>query len=188
MAFSLAPALLLSMPQLLDQNFCHTVILLCQHSELGAFGLVVNRPLLTTGRDFEFWVGGPVEPERSWILAGGHDYDDLPGMRIADDLLLSTSRSAAASARAQSTGDREADRRLCRVGPRSARSGAQCVGVAHRRDRSRPDFQHASGSYVGNGHQTSRCRSRRAANVTRRSLNRQPLPRGYGSRRRSLFC
>jgi putative transcriptional regulator len=91
MAFSLAPALLLSMPQLLDQNFCHTVIVLCQHSELGAFGLVVNRPLLTTGRDFEFWVGGPVEPERSWILAGGHDYDDLPGMRIADDLLLSTS-------------------------------------------------------------------------------------------------
>jgi putative transcriptional regulator len=91
MAFSLAPALLLSMPQLLDQNFCHTVILLCQHSELGAFGLVVNRPLLTTGRDFEFWVGGPVEPERSWILAGGHDYDDLPGMRVADDLLLSTS-------------------------------------------------------------------------------------------------
>ena len=91
MAFSLAPALLLSMPQLLDQNFCHTVIVLCQHSELGAFGLVVNRPLLTTGRDFEFWVGGPVEPERSWILAGGHDYDDLPGMRIADDLLISTS-------------------------------------------------------------------------------------------------
>lgn len=91
MAFSLAPALLLSMPQLLDQNFCHTVILLCQHSELGAFGLVVNRPLLTTGRDFEFWVGGPVEPERSWILAGGHDYDNLPGMRVADDLLLSTS-------------------------------------------------------------------------------------------------
>jgi putative transcriptional regulator len=91
MAFSLAPALLLSMPQLLDQNFCHTVILLCQHSDLGAFGLVVNRPLLTTGRDFEFWVGGPVEPERSWILAGGHEYDDLPGMRVAEDLLLSTS-------------------------------------------------------------------------------------------------
>src|SRR5947208_1775967 len=91
MAFSLAPALLLSMPQLLDQNFCHTVILLCQHSDRGAFGLVVNRPLVTTGRDFECWVGGPMEPERSWILVGGHEYDDLPGMRVADGLSLSTS-------------------------------------------------------------------------------------------------
>ena len=65
MASSLAPALLLSMPQLLDQNFCRAVILLCQHSDRGAFGLVVNRPLLTTRRELELWVGGPVEPERS---------------------------------------------------------------------------------------------------------------------------
>jgi putative transcriptional regulator len=48
---SLAPALLLSMPQLVDPNFNHTVVLLCKHSEEGgAFGLVVNRPLITTGR------------------------------------------------------------------------------------------------------------------------------------------
>ena len=91
MASSLAPALLLSMPQLLDQNFCHTVVLLCKHSEEGAFCLVVNRPLVTTGRDLEVWVGGPVEPERSWILVGGHEYDHLPGMRVADHLSLSTS-------------------------------------------------------------------------------------------------
>ena len=47
---SLAPALLLSMPQLLDPNFNRTVVLLCKHSDEGAFGLVVNRPLVTTGR------------------------------------------------------------------------------------------------------------------------------------------
>ena len=91
MACSLAPSLLLSMPQLLDQNFCRTVVLLCHHSDKGAFGLVVNRPLVTTGRDLEVWIGGPVEQDRSWILVGGDEYDDLPGNRIAEGLSLSRS-------------------------------------------------------------------------------------------------
>src|SRR5262245_26074405 len=104
---SLAPALLLSMPQLVDPNFARTVVLLCKHSEEGAFGLVMNRPLVTSGRvvvnldppvaaeqDLEVWVGGPVEPERSWMLVGGDsDADDEVGMRIADGLYLSTSPS-----------------------------------------------------------------------------------------------
>jgi putative transcriptional regulator len=115
MSRSLAPSLLLSMPQLLDPHFNRTVILLCKHSDDGAFGLVVNRPLVTTGRvvlsldplapepalanmpemiteDLEVWVGGPVEPERSWMLVHGapegpQDY----GMRVAEGLSLSTS-------------------------------------------------------------------------------------------------
>ena len=72
---SLAPALLLSMPQLVDPNFIRTVVLLCKHNEEGAFGLVMNRPLVTSGRvvvnleppvsterELEVWTGGPVEP------------------------------------------------------------------------------------------------------------------------------
>lgn len=115
---SLAPAFLLSMPQLTDPNFNRTVILLCKHSEDGAFGLVVNRPLVTSGRvvvnvdslddrmldepatefvreDLQVWIGGPVEPERSWILVGREpgDADDESGVgvRVADRLSLSTS-------------------------------------------------------------------------------------------------
>ncbi len=99
---SLAPALLIAMPQLVDPNFTRTVVLLCKHSEEnGAFGLVVNRPLVTTGHfvvelgeaaehtsetgsereerrevltaehDLQVWVGGPVETYRSWMLVGG---------------------------------------------------------------------------------------------------------------------
>ena len=34
----------------MDPNFSRTVVLLCKHSDEGAFGLVVNRPLVTTGR------------------------------------------------------------------------------------------------------------------------------------------
>ena len=103
---SLAPALLLSMPQLRDPNFERTVVLLCRHGEEGAFGLVVNRPVTTTGRvvvnldppveterELQVWVGGPVEPQRSWMLVGGTLAEDDPdgGMAITPGLYLSTS-------------------------------------------------------------------------------------------------
>src|SRR5204862_7629180 len=105
MPSSLAPSFLVSMPQLVDPNFKRTVVLLCKHSDDGAFGLVVNRPLVTTGhvvvkldppvstdRDLQVWVGGPVEPQRSWILVGDEpDDDEAKGVRIADALYLSTS-------------------------------------------------------------------------------------------------
>jgi putative transcriptional regulator len=110
---SLAPALLLSMPQLADPNFNRTVVLLCRHNEEGAFGLVVNRPVMTSGpvmvqvrsdatteretletsEELQVWVGGPVEPQRSWILVG-HDEDAAEQERsvsIVDGLYLSTS-------------------------------------------------------------------------------------------------
>ncbi len=103
---SLAPALLLSMPQLMDPNFARTVVLLCKHSEEGAFGLVMNRPLVTTGtvmvhldppvstdRELDIWIGGPVEPQRSWILVGGGpEQPEVAGSaRIAEGVYLSTS-------------------------------------------------------------------------------------------------
>jgi putative transcriptional regulator len=109
--------MLLSMPQLTDPNFSRTVVLLCKHStEGGAFGFVVNRPLLTSGpvvvevrtegldaaaqktremsgHELQVWVGGPVDPQRTLILVGrGHDSLEAEcGMRIADGLALSTS-------------------------------------------------------------------------------------------------
>jgi len=49
-SLSLAPSLLLSMPQLADPNFTRTVVLLCQHDANGAFGLVLNRPVTMTAR------------------------------------------------------------------------------------------------------------------------------------------
>jgi putative transcriptional regulator len=103
---SLAPAFLLSMPQLTDPNFNRAVVLLCKHNDEGAFGLIVNRPLVTTGRivvnleppveterELEVWVGGPVEPQSSWMLVGD-DFDEphgRGGMRIVEGLRLSTS-------------------------------------------------------------------------------------------------
>lgn len=78
---SLAPALLISMPQLTDPNFAKTVVLLCEHGPDGALGLVVNRPAevaaseavdfeppIETPNDMPLYMGGPVEPQRGWIL------------------------------------------------------------------------------------------------------------------------
>jgi|SRR6476659_5286112 putative transcriptional regulator len=103
---SLAPAFLVSMPQMADPNFSRSVVLLCKHTGEGAFGLVVNRPLTTTGRvtvnldrpvstdrELQVWIGGPVEPQTSWVLVGREpdDHDEHRGMRITDSLYLSTS-------------------------------------------------------------------------------------------------
>jgi putative transcriptional regulator len=91
---SLAPALLLSMPQLVDPNFARTIVLLCEHAAEGAFGLVVNRPSelsaseavslqppIEHANDLPLLIGGPVEPQRGWILTAqppdGVDYRGL---------------------------------------------------------------------------------------------------------------
>ena len=97
------PTLLLSMPQLQDPNFARTVILLCDFVPEGAFGLVLNRPTempasamvrldppIRVGNELVLHVGGPVEPERGWILLNDEPMD--PEYRtIQHGLYLSTS-------------------------------------------------------------------------------------------------
>ena len=100
---SLAPTLLLSMPQMQDENFDRTVVLLCDHTADGAFGLVLNRPTTTAaaeavafdppldGRDGPLlWMGGPVEPQRGWILLG-ESVDGQSETEVAPGVYLSTS-------------------------------------------------------------------------------------------------
>ena len=99
----IAPALLLSMPQLVDPNFHRTVVLLCEHNTDGAFGLVINRPTETSAsqavrllpppsRDggLALWSGGPVEPQRGWILMGSEPAES-EAVSVADGVYLSTS-------------------------------------------------------------------------------------------------
>ena len=100
---SLAPTLLLSMPQLADPNFAQSVVLLCEHGAEGAFGLVVNRPTDTpaasvvrlepaseTAGELRLWIGGPVEPQRGWILLG-NEPDGAESVRVCEGVYLSTS-------------------------------------------------------------------------------------------------
>jgi putative transcriptional regulator len=103
MSESFEPALLVSMPQLQDPNFARAVVLLCEFAPEGAFGLVLNRPTenmassmvklepaLVGANSLPLCVGGPVEPERGWILMGDPP-DDTDYRRICDGVYLSTS-------------------------------------------------------------------------------------------------
>ena len=100
---SLAPTLLLAMPQMQDPNFARSVVLLCQHESEGAMGLIVNRRTDTLAssvvqiesplqRDsgLEIWVGGPVEPQRGWLLLG-YDPQAPEAVEIGAGLYLSAS-------------------------------------------------------------------------------------------------
>jgi len=97
-------ALLLSMPQLQDPNFTRSVVLLCEYNPDGAFGLVLNRPTavaasemvrleppVIAGNDMPLWIGGPVEPQRGWILLG--DEPEAEFKCIREGLYLSTSQA-----------------------------------------------------------------------------------------------
>lgn len=96
------PTLLLSMPQLLDPNFNRTVVLLVDYAPEGAFGLVLNRPTdmpassmvhlsppVVSVSEMPLWIGGPVQPERGWILLAEEPQSDFKMIR--DGLYLSTS-------------------------------------------------------------------------------------------------
>jgi putative transcriptional regulator len=91
--------LLVAMPGMGDPRFEHSVILMCAHSEDGAMGLVVNKPVpdlsfgslleqlqiprVPMGRDIRVHFGGPVERGRGFVLHS-RDYGGGPAtMQIA---------------------------------------------------------------------------------------------------------
>lgn len=74
---SLAGSFLVARPQLLDPNFTQTVVLLLQHGEAGAFGLVVNRPLKIDGKTLPVFFGGPCEMNGLLMLHGHPEWQDI---------------------------------------------------------------------------------------------------------------
>lgn len=82
---SLKGRLLVATPALFDPNFRRTVVLIGEHGDEGAMGLVLNRPSDVTvgeavpplahvaGSDALVHVGGPVQPEAVLVLA---EFDD----------------------------------------------------------------------------------------------------------------
>jgi putative transcriptional regulator len=80
--------LLIASPGLLDPNFRRTVVLVTEHNEEGAAGLVLNRPSPTAVAEVvpqlellvddgeQVWVGGPVQPNAVLVLGEFLDPDD----------------------------------------------------------------------------------------------------------------
>jgi putative transcriptional regulator len=104
---SVAPGLLLAMPQLQDPNFHRSVVLMIHHDEDGSFGLVVNRPntwlvsemlspigVAWGGEDEAVvWEGGPVSPQSGFLLhSAPRDPQEHGDLEILPGLELSTSQ------------------------------------------------------------------------------------------------
>lgn len=106
-ATPLANQLLIASPALSDPNFARSVALICQHDDEGAMGVVVNRPSeYTLGEvlrqmnleaqdprlaDQVVLAGGPVHPERGFVLHDGPRAWEST-MAVAEGLYLTTSR------------------------------------------------------------------------------------------------
>ncbi len=98
---------LIAMPALADPNFARTVTYLCAHTDEGAMGIVINRPLeLHLGDVFDHMEienanpevngvpvlqGGPVQRERGFVLhAPAGKWDSV--LKVSDEIGVATSR------------------------------------------------------------------------------------------------
>src|SRR5262245_21138250 len=71
---SLAGSFLVARPVLQDPSFRRAVVLMLQHGDEGAFGLVVNRPVAAKGLPFAVFKGGPCESPGLFMLHGHEDW------------------------------------------------------------------------------------------------------------------
>ncbi|MEO7851753.1 MAG: YqgE/AlgH family protein [Rubrivivax sp.] len=92
--FSLSNQFLIAMPGMLDDSFAGSVVYVCEHSDKGALGLVINKPIdiklkslfdkveLTLDREElaeqPVFYGGPVQTERGFVLHDKQADDSEP--------------------------------------------------------------------------------------------------------------
>jgi putative transcriptional regulator len=102
---------LIAMPGMVDENFAGSVVYLCEHTDKGALGLVINKPIDITMKNlFEkvelpldrdelagqpVFFGGPVQTERGFVLHDGSG-DEASGysstLTIPGGLAMTTSK------------------------------------------------------------------------------------------------
>lgn len=98
--------LLIAMPGMEDQRFTQSVILMCAHTDEGAMGIVLNRPLAKPSfealltqldvqptppaRQIRLCQGGPVDHGRGFVLHT-NDWTGDGSLRVDDNLALTAS-------------------------------------------------------------------------------------------------
>jgi putative transcriptional regulator len=93
---SLRGKLLVASPALVDPNFFRTVVLITEHNDEGAMGIVLNRPsemlvaevvselAAVAGHEAPVFVGGPVQPDALVLLAEFADLEAAAWIVVAD--------------------------------------------------------------------------------------------------------
>ncbi len=98
--------LLIAMPSIQEEPFAHSVIYLCAHTEEGAMGLVLNRPLASPtfedllkqldvaptppARRIKLCDGGPVDGARGFVLHTA-DWTGEGSLQVNDEVALTAS-------------------------------------------------------------------------------------------------
>lgn len=95
---------LIAVPGLKDPNFERTVVLICDHTSNGTFGLVINRILLNSFTPLLSWLdversmidlpvfyGGPVKPEQGYMLYAPEN-NCYTSIKVSDSLALTTTK------------------------------------------------------------------------------------------------
>jgi len=109
---NLANHFLIAMPGMRDPLFRRSVAFVCQHSEEGAMGLLINRlseyrlgdvlaqmnlqSELSHVSDAPVLIGGPVQPERGFVLHTPHGQWES-SFKISDRICVTTSRDVLAA-------------------------------------------------------------------------------------------
>ena len=97
---NLVGKLLIAMPDMGDPRFAHSVVYMCEHSQDGAMGLIVNKPqpdlrfsdlleqlgLTKTGatRDIRVHFGGPVDHARGFVLHTDDYHSEIGTLEVHD--------------------------------------------------------------------------------------------------------
>ena len=104
---SLRNHFLLAMPSLTDAIFAHSITYLCEHSEQGAMGIVINHPLelcveeilehlnmSAAGRlrETPVMAGGPVHMDRGFVLHRHSTHEWEATLDVTEEISLTTSR------------------------------------------------------------------------------------------------
>lgn len=98
---------LIAMPSLQDPNFSRSVSYICEHSDQGAMGIIVNRPAeLVLGEILEqlsidaasqdiyrqpVYLGGPVQSERGFVLHNDNSVWDST-LAVTEQISVTTSK------------------------------------------------------------------------------------------------
>jgi putative transcriptional regulator len=101
---------LIAMPGMVDENFAGSVVYLCEHTDKGALGLVINKPIDITMKNLfdkvelpldrdelasqPVFFGGPVQTERGFVLhdGGGEGGGYSSTLNIPGGLAMTTSK------------------------------------------------------------------------------------------------